>query len=164
VRDLTRDGRLSTCVEGVLKLSKASFWGKCARMGHPLKKSYHHQQNSPGWVIFLQLSRLASLPARCSILYLFFGLTGQCHKMFCFWFFHESVSPQPPRYPIRNVSNFFENSRRYSQVKVHHRNQRHRWQICHCYQQHRRQILPPVSLVLLIPLANNGNNIRLLRP
>jgi hypothetical protein len=26
----------------------------------------------------------------------------------------------------------------------------HRWQICRRYQRHRRQILPPVSLVLLI--------------
>jgi hypothetical protein len=36
--------------------------------------------------------------------------------------------------------------------------------IAHWYQQNRRQILPPVLLVLLIPVANNGNNIRLLRP
>ncbi len=34
------------------------------------------------------------------------------------------------------------------------RYQRHRWQICHRYQRHRRQILPPVSLVLLTPVAN----------
>ncbi len=73
------------------------------------------------------------------------------------------------------VSNFFENSRRYSQVKVHRRCQRHRWQICRRYQRHRRQIcnryqrhrqqichryqrhrqiLPPVPLVLLTPVAN----------
>ncbi len=38
------------------------------------------------------------------------------------------------------------------------RYQRHQWQICHRYQRHRWQILPPV---LLIPTANNGNNIRL---
>ncbi len=37
VCDLTRDGRLSTYEESVLKLSKVSFRGKCARMGHPLK-------------------------------------------------------------------------------------------------------------------------------
>jgi hypothetical protein len=36
---------------------------------------------------------------------------------------------------------FFENSRRYSQVKVHH------WY-------HWGQIFPPVSLVLLMPVAN----------
>jgi len=103
-------------------------------------------------------------------------LKGQCHEIFRFWFFSSISFPPAPEYPIRTVSNFFENSRRYSQVKVHHRYQRHRWQICHrcqrhrrqncrryqrhrrqiCHrcQRHRRQILPPVSLVLLIPVAN----------
>jgi hypothetical protein len=37
VLDLTRDGRLSTYDESVLKLSKVSFQGKCSRTGHPLK-------------------------------------------------------------------------------------------------------------------------------
>ncbi len=37
--------------------------------------------------------------------------------------------PPAPEYSIKSVSNFFENSRRYSRVKVHHRYQRHRWQI-----------------------------------
>ncbi len=89
-------------------------------------------------------------------------LKGQCHEIFCFWFFSWISFPQ---YTIRAVSNFFENSRRYLQIKVDHRYQRHRWkncrryqrhrrQICHQYQRHRRQILPPVSLVLLIPVAN----------
>ena len=36
VRDLTRDGRLSTYNESVLKLSKVSFQGKKACMGNPL--------------------------------------------------------------------------------------------------------------------------------
>ena len=70
-------------------------------------------------------------------------LKGQCHEIFCFWFFSWISFPPAPEYPIRTVSNFFENSRRYSQVKVHHRCQRHR-----------RQNLRPVSLVLLIPVAN----------
>ncbi len=35
---------------------------------------------------------------------------------------------------------------------------------CRRYQRHRRQILPPVPLVLLTPVANNGNNIRLQIP
>jgi hypothetical protein len=52
---------------------------------------------------------------------------------------------------IRTVLNFFENSRRYSQVKVHHWYQLHRRQICHAQ-------VPPT------PVANNENNIRLLRP
>ncbi len=100
-------------------------------------------------------------------------LKGQCHEIFCFWFFSWISFPPAPDYPITTVSNFFENSRRYSQVKVHHLYQRHWWQICHWYQRHRRQncrwyqrhrwqicqrcqqhrqqILPPVWLVLLIP-------------
>ncbi len=92
-------------------------------------------------------------------------LKGQCHEIFCFWFFSWISFPQAPEYTIRAVSNFFENSRRYSQLKVDHRYQRHRWrichryqwhrwQICHRYQRHRRQILSPVLLVLLIPAAN----------
>ena len=81
-------------------------------------------------------------------------LKGQCHEIFCFWFFSWISFPPAPEYPIRTVSNFFENSRRYSQVKVHHRYQRHRWQICHRCQRHRRQTLPPVWLVLLTPVAN----------
>ncbi len=67
--------------------------------------------------------------------------------------FYMNQFPPALEYPIRTVSNFVENLQRYSQVKVHHR-----------YQRHRRQILPPVLLVLLIPVANNGNSIRLLRP
>ncbi len=47
------------------------------------------------------------------------ALKGQCHVIFCFWFFHESVYPQPQSIPL---GPFF-------QVKVHHRYQRHRWQI-----------------------------------
>ncbi len=72
--------------------------------------------------------------------------------------------PPAPEYPIRTVSNFFEISWRYLQVKVQHRYQRHWWQNCRRYYWHRWQIWPPVSLVLLIPVANNYNNIRLLRP
>ncbi len=48
-------------------------------------------------------------------------LKGQCHEIFCFWFFSWISFPPAPEYPIRTVSNCFENSRRYSQVKVHHR-------------------------------------------
>ncbi len=59
--DLTHDGRWSTYDVSVLKLFNVSFQGKCARIG------YHHQQNSPGWVIFLQLARRAALPVRCSM-------------------------------------------------------------------------------------------------
>ncbi len=59
---------------------------------------------------------------------------GQCHEIFCFRFFSWITFPQAPDNNIRIISNFFENSRRYSQVKVHHWCQRHRcqwhrWQI-----------------------------------
>ncbi len=92
-------------------------------------------------------------------------LKGQCHEIFCFRLFSWITFPQAPDNNFTIISNFFENSRRYSQVKVHHRCQRHQWQICHryqrhrrqiCqrYQRHRRQILPPVPLVLLTPVAN----------
>ncbi len=93
------------------------------------------------------------------------GLKGQCHKIFCFRFFSWITFPQAPGNNFRVISNFFENSLRYSQVKVHHwcqghrwqncrRYQRHRRQICHQYQRHQRQILPLVPLVLLTPVAN----------
>ncbi len=72
-----------------------------------------------------------------------FLFKGQCHEILCFWFFPWISFPQAPEYTIRAVSNFFNNSRRYLQLKVEHR-----------YQRHRRQILPPVSVVLLIPVAN----------
>jgi hypothetical protein len=44
-------------------------------------------------------------------------------------FFSWITFPQAPEYTIMVVSNFFENSRRYSQLKVCHRCQRHRWQM-----------------------------------
>jgi hypothetical protein len=56
-------------------------------------------------------------------------LKGQCHEMFCFWFFSLISFPPAPEYSIKTGSNFFENSRRYSQLKVCHRCQRHRWQM-----------------------------------
>ncbi len=28
-------------------------------------------------------------------------LKEQCHKIFCLWFFHKSVSPQPQSIPVR---------------------------------------------------------------
>ncbi len=56
-------------------------------------------------------------------------LKGQCHQIFCFRFCSWIIFPQAPENNIRVLSIFFENSRRYSQVKVHHRYQRHRWHI-----------------------------------
>ncbi len=74
-------------------------------------------------------------------------LKGQCHEFSLFLVFS-----QPQSIPLEPFQFFFENSWRYSQVKVHHR-----------YQWHRGHILPPVSLVLLIPVAKYGKNIRLLK-
>ncbi len=64
-------------------------------------------------------------------------LNGQCHKIFDFRLSTWLGFPQSPDCTIMAVSKFFENSWRYSQLKVHHR----------C----RRQNLP---LVLSIPVAN----------
>ncbi len=58
-----------------------------------------------------------------------YSLKGQCHEIFCFRFLSWITFPQAPDNNIRIISNFFENSRRYSQVKVHRRCQQHRWQI-----------------------------------
>jgi hypothetical protein len=44
-------------------------------------------------------------------------------------FFHESSSSKPLQMTIGTFRIFFENSRWYLQVKLHHRNQRRRWQI-----------------------------------
>ncbi len=59
------------------------------------------------------------------------SLKGQCHEIFCFWFFHDSVSPKPliNDYTNRADSNFFENSRRYLQLKVCHWSRWHRMQM-----------------------------------
>ncbi len=62
-------------------------------------------------------------------LLLLVSLKGQCHEIFDFWFFSWISFPQAPEYTIRAVSNFFKNSRRYSQLKVHHRCCWHRWQM-----------------------------------
>ncbi len=72
VRDLTRDGSLSTYGESVLKLSKVSFRGKFAHTGHPLKLPSPTKFARLG-NFFLQLARRTAVPAWCSVLYLFSG-------------------------------------------------------------------------------------------
>ncbi len=79
-------------------------------------------------------------------------LKGQSHKIFCFCFFHESVSPPAPEYPIRTISNFFKEifasqgaplvtpAAKLPPVSMTPAAN------CHRYQRHR--------LVLLIPVAN----------
>ncbi len=53
-------------------------------------------------------------------------LKGYCHEIFDFWFFPWISFPQASEFTITAISIFFENSRRYSRLKVH---QRHRWQM-----------------------------------
>ncbi len=77
----------------------------------------------------------------------------QCHEIFCFKFFHESSSPKPLKTTLGSFR-IFQKFRRYLQVKVHHQYlTTYQWQICHQYQWHWRQILPPVLLVFLILVA-----------
>ncbi len=56
-------------------------------------------------------------------------IKGTVSRDFCFWFFSSISFPPAPEYPIRTVSNFFENSRRYSQLNIDHRCRWHRWQM-----------------------------------
>ncbi len=56
-------------------------------------------------------------------------LKEQYHEIFDFRFFSWINFPPAPEYPIRTVSNYFENSWRYSQLKVHHWCCWHWWQI-----------------------------------
>ncbi len=58
-------------------------------------------------------------------------LKGQCHEIFLLfcWLFSWISFPPAPEYSIKTVSSFFKNSRRYSQLKVCHRCQQHRWQM-----------------------------------
>jgi hypothetical protein len=44
-------------------------------------------------------------------------LKEQCHEIFCFWFFSWIIFPRAPENNTRVITNFFENSRRYSQLK-----------------------------------------------
>ncbi len=62
---------------------------------------------------------------------------GTVSRDFFFMFFHESSSPN---IALGSFLIFLKNWWRYSQVQVHHRYQRHRWQICSRHQQHWWQI------------------------
>ncbi len=80
--------------------------------------------------IFTCIQQIYTLYRTCLTHPAYMGiLKGQCHEIFDFWFFSWIRFPQAPENTIRVVSNFFENSRRYSQLKVCHRCQRHRWQM-----------------------------------
>jgi len=98
----------------------------------------------------------------------FNAFKGQCHKIFCFRFFHESVSPQPRICHFQKFAEIFASQsgsllsttrcQRHRCQRHWRQNcsrfQRHRQQISHRYKWHWRQILPPVLLVLLIPVAS----------
>ncbi len=78
---------------------------------------------------FFLLWMCTGLPKEKTILLTECDLKGQCHEIFDFWFFSWISFPQSPEYTMRAVSNFFKNSRRYSQLNFCHRCQRHRWQM-----------------------------------
>jgi hypothetical protein len=79
VRDLTRDGRLSTYDESVLKLSKVSFRGKRALMGHPLKQPSPTKLARLGH--FPPASQAASLAGPVFNVYIFsLGTTFLCQQ------------------------------------------------------------------------------------
>jgi len=64
-------------------------------------------------------------------------------RIFLLQIFSWIIFPQAPENNTCSFQIFSKNLRKYSQVKVHHLYQRHRW-----------QILPPVPLVLMMPGAN----------
>ncbi len=53
-------------------------------------------------------------------------LSGTVSQDFLLQVFFKNYLPPSPQNNVRFILNFSENSRRYSQVKVHHRYQRHR--------------------------------------
>ena len=62
----------------------------------------------------------SNMTSFCSLIGPVPTLKGQCHEIFRFWFFSSISFPPALEYPIKTVSNFFENSPRYSQLKVDH--------------------------------------------
>ncbi len=69
------------------------------------------------------------------------SLKGVWHEIFDFRFFSCIIFPGPPSIPMGPFRIFFANSRRYSQMNVYHRCQRHwRWVVHRC-QRHRRQFI-----------------------
>ncbi len=83
--------------------------------------------------------------ARLHLIVLKVGLKGECREIFCFWFFSWIIFPHASDNSIRVILNFLENSRRYLQVKVHHRYQWHPRQVCHRCQRHLWQIVGTLS-------------------
>jgi hypothetical protein len=100
---------------------------------------------------------------KCTYTYTLLSLKGQCHEIFCFLFFSWISFPPAPEYHIRTVLNF-------SKIRGDIRKSRCTTGINDTGGKFAAGVvLPLFSLVLLIPVsmtsvANNGNNIRLLRP
>ncbi len=114
---------------GKSKLEKYRFFG------------YHRKFSLHSQIVRAQL---ISLPRRHTRQFFTYQFKGTVSRDFLLLVFFSWISfPPAPEYSSRTVLNFFENSWRYLQVKVHHRYQRHQW-----------RIFPPVLLVLLIPVAN----------
>ncbi len=86
--------------------------------------------------------RMAFLLYISGIAYIIYDLKGQCHEIFCFWI----SFPPAPEYSIKTVSNFFENSRNYSQLKVCHR-----WQMEKIFNQKN------LNNFIWSPLGSKGN-------
>ncbi len=97
-----------------------------------------------------------------------FDLKGQCHEIFLLQIFFMIYLPQAPENNTRVISNFFKNSRKYSQVKVHQR-----YQLVSTKSV--ASVIPVANLPLVsalpaanlppvstTPVANIGNTIRLL--
>jgi hypothetical protein len=55
-----------------------------------------------------------------------FPLKGVWHEIFSCKYFSWNSFPRSPEYPVRTVSNSFENSWRYTRMNVYHQCQRHR--------------------------------------
>ena len=101
-------------------------------------------------------------------------LKGQCHEIFCFWFFHESVSPHPRVFHLDR----FEFFRKFAEIFASQGIPPvSATPAANCYTIFTSVVdtggkfatgfndaggkLPPVSAT---PVANNGNNIRLQIP
>ncbi len=132
----------------------------CSWGSFSIKNETDRDRTSKVSVFYVQLAAGGSLKRLLSGY-----LKRQCHEIFCFRFFSWITFPQAPENNSRVISNFFENSRRYTGGKFAtgindtggkfcHQFRMccwHRWQICHRCQRYRRQNLPPVSTT---PVAN----------
>jgi hypothetical protein len=84
-------------------------------------KKHQKKENAPHCRCLLHTQALESFPVTRNVYVNYFGLEifplkGQCHEIFDFRFSTRISFLQAPDYTIRAVSNFFEYSRRYSQL------------------------------------------------